>query len=99
MTTPFHEVQFPTGISYGAIGGPGFNTTILPLASGYEKRNQNWERARGEWDVAHGLRTQAELNLLKSFFYARRGRLFGFRFKDWIDYRLPDWLNTPGDMD
>jgi len=87
--TAFHEVQFPPSISYGATGGPTFNTSILTLASGYERRNINWEKTRAVYDVAHGLKTQAELNALLKFFYARNGRAYGFRYKDWADYQLP----------
>jgi len=89
MTVPFHEVQFPPGISYGARGGPGFNTTVLMLASGQERRNQNWSRSRGQWDVAHGVKTEEQFAEILKFFYARRGKAFGFRFKDWSDYQLP----------
>jgi len=85
----FHEVQFPPSISYGATGGPTFNTSILTLASGYERRNINWEKTRAMYDVAHGLKTQVELNALLKFFYARNGRAYGFRYKDWADYQLP----------
>jgi uncharacterized protein (TIGR02217 family) len=93
----FHEVQFPPEISYGATGGPNFRTTIITLSSGSEQRNIEWSLSRGQWDVAHGLKTQAELNILLNFFFARRGKAYGFRFKDWSDYRLPFWLYTPGD--
>jgi uncharacterized protein (TIGR02217 family) len=93
MGASFHEVQFPPSISYGASGGPGFKTTILTLASGFEKRNLDWSVARAQYDVAHGLKTQEELNALIKFFYARRGKTYGFRFKDWADYQLP----FPGD--
>lgn len=89
----FHEVQFSPQISYGAVGGPGFKTTILPLSSGYEQRNVDWSAARGTWDVSHGLKTQEQLDVLLAFFYARRGRAYGFRFKDWSDYMIP----APGD--
>lgn len=95
----FHEVQFPPSISQGASGGPGFHTTILSLASGAEQRNIDWSLTRAQYDVAHGLKTQAQLNQLIAFFYARRGRAYGFRFKDWTDFRLPNWTNTPGDLD
>ena len=95
----FHEVQFPPTISYGAVGGPGFHTTVLTLASGFEKRNIDWSRARAQYDVAHGVKTQAELNLLLKFFVARRGKAYGFRFKDWSDFRVPYWETTPGDKD
>lgn len=84
----FDEIRFPEGISYGAIGGPKFKTTILPLASGFEKRNVDWANSRGEWDVSYGLKTQAELDAIRTFFMARRGRATGFRFKDWTDYKM-----------
>ena len=38
----FHEVRFPTRVSYGAIGGPRFSTTVQILNSGFEQRNINW---------------------------------------------------------
>jgi uncharacterized protein (TIGR02217 family) len=95
----FHEVQFPVGISYGAVGGPGFHTTVLTLVSGYEQRNMDWSRARATYDVAQGLKTQAELNTLIRFFMSRRGKAFGFRFKDWSDYQVPNWRRVPGDIE
>ncbi len=88
--TAFHEVQFPPSLSYGARGGPAFNTTILQLASGYERRNQNWQVARASYDVSHAVKTQAQMDALRAFFYERRGRAYGFRFKDWADYKLPN---------
>lgn len=95
----FHEVQFPVGISQGAVGGPRFNTSVLILSSGAEHRNVNWANQRGEWDVSHGLKTQEQVNILLAFFYARRGKAYGFRYKDWSDYRNPRWRTTPGDID
>ena len=99
MTMPFHEVQFPPSISLGAIGGPSFSTTVLALSGGAERRNQNWSGPRHSYDVSHGLKTQADIDELHEFFFGRRGKAFGFRFKDWNDYRLPNWDGTPGDRD
>lgn len=98
MSTSFQEVQFPAGISQGAVGGPRFNTTILALSSGAEHRNINWTGRRGEWDVSTGLRTQTQIEELLDFFHARFGRAYGFRFKDWSDYQCPRWYATPGDL-
>lgn len=84
----FHEEIFPIGVSYGAVGGPKFKTTILPLMSGYEKRNIDWSNARAEYDVSYGLKTLEELEEIRDFFYARRGMAYGFRFRDWQDYKL-----------
>ena len=70
----FHEVRFPDNIAYGATGGPEFATTIVATGSGHEKRNVNWAEARGRWDVAGGLKKQAQIDELIAFFRARRAR-------------------------
>ncbi len=91
----FHEVQFPPDISYGASGGPGWSTTIVTTVSGQERRNANWSQARGRWNVAHGLKRREQVAELIAFFRARKGRAFGFRFKDWTDYQaLAETLGT-----
>lgn len=99
MAAAFDEVQFPPNISAGAKGGPTFSTTVLTLDSGMEHRNINWSRERPVYDVSTGIKTVEDARLYQRFFYARRGRAIGFRFKDWSDYRLPFWTKTPGDID
>jgi uncharacterized protein (TIGR02217 family) len=93
----FHEVRFPDNIAYGATGGPEFATTVVATGSGHEKRNVNWAEARGRWDVASGLKKQAQIDELIAFFRARRGKAYGFRFKDWTDYRATDQPLGTGD--
>src|SRR5262245_55974480 len=83
----FDEVQFPPDIAYGAVGGPEYRTTVLVTASGREQRNSAWAQARGRWNVAHGLKSRAQVAALIAFFRARKGRAHGFRFKDWTDYQ------------
>jgi len=82
----FHDVRFPTDISYGSIGGPEFSTDVVQLGSGHEQRNQNWTYARERWNVAYGVKSQDDLDTLREFFYARCGRMHGFRFKNHDDY-------------
>lgn len=82
----FVETRFPTDISYGSGGGPEYATDIIITASGHEQRNINWNAARARYNVAHGVKTQAQLDALVAFFRARKGRAYGFRFKDWTDY-------------
>jgi uncharacterized protein (TIGR02217 family) len=82
----FHEVRFPDSIAYGATGGPEFATTVVATGGGHEKRNVNWSVARGRWDVASGLKKQAQLDELIAFFRGVKGQAYGFRFKDWTDY-------------
>jgi len=83
----FIEVQFPSDISFGSTGGPEYSTDIVETISGYEQRNANWSASRAVYNVAHGIKTQAQLDALIAFFRARHGRADGFRFKDWTDYQ------------
>jgi uncharacterized protein (TIGR02217 family) len=86
--TAFHEVQFPSDISYGSSGGPEYSTDIVITNSGYEQRNINWVDARAVYNISYGVKTQSQLDALIAFFRARKGRAYGFRFKDWSDYSV-----------
>ena len=83
----FHEVRFPDNISRGARGGPELRTQIVELASGDEERNASWADSRRRYDVAYGIRRADDLAAVVAFFEARNGRLHGFRYKDWADYK------------
>lgn len=82
----FHEIQFPVDISFGASGGPQYSTDLVVTNSGHEQRNINWSSSRASYNVAHAIKTQSQLEDLIAFFRARKGRAYGFRFKDWSDY-------------
>lgn len=90
----FVETQFPTDISYGSSGGPEYATDVVVSSSGFERRNVNWEQARARYNVAHGVKTKAQLETLIAFFRARKGRAYGFRFKDWTDYQATESLGV-----
>ncbi len=83
----FHEVRFPDDISRGARGGPERRTQIVELASGDEERNASWANSRRRYDAAYGIRRADDLAAVVAFFEARNGRLYGFRFKDWADWK------------
>lgn len=93
----FVEVQFPADISYGSSGGPEYSTDVVTSYGGHEKRNVNWSAARARYNVAHGVKTQAQLDVLIAFFRARKGRAYGFRFKDWTDYAATNQTLGIGD--
>ncbi|MCH4814101.1 DUF2460 domain-containing protein [Halomonas neptunia] len=96
----FHEVRFPDTISRGARGGPERRTQIVELASGDEERNASWANSRRRYDVAYGIRRADDLAAVVAFFEARNGRLHGFRYKDWADYKscLPSQAITAFDQ-
>ena len=96
----FHEVRFPDNISRGARGGPERRTQVVELASGDEERNARWANSRRRYDIAYGIRRVDGLAAVVAFFEARNGRLHGFRYKDWADYKscLPSQPVAPTDQ-
>jgi uncharacterized protein (TIGR02217 family) len=85
--TGFHEVRFPTGIARGARGGPERLTQVVTLASGREVRNSRWAHSRRRYDAGFGVRTFDALAEVVAFFEERRGRLYGFRWRDQLDWK------------
>lgn len=83
----FHEVRFPASLSFGSVGGPERRTEIVTLANGYEERNTPWAHARRRYDAGVGMRSLDDVETLIAFFEARQGQLFGFRWKDWSDFK------------
>ena len=83
----FHEVRFPVALSFGSSGGPERRTEIVTLTNGFEERNTPWEHSRRRYDAGTGVRSLGDLELVTAFFEARRGQLYGFRWKDWADWR------------
>jgi uncharacterized protein (TIGR02217 family) len=97
MAGTFHEVLFPSNISYGSSGGPKFKTTVFTSDSGYEQRNQDWQNVRCEYDVSQAIKDRDQMAELLDFFMARRGKAFGFRYLDWLDYDLNNQQIGVGD--
>lgn len=83
----FHEVRFPASLSFGSVGGPERRTDIVTLANGFEERNTPWAHSRRRYDAGFGMRSLDDIETLISFFEARQGQMFGFRWKDWSDYK------------
>lgn len=83
----FHEVQFPADLSFGALGGPQRRVDVVTLANGYEERNTPWAHSRRIYDAGLGLRSLDDVERVIAFYEARFGQMFGFRWKDWSDYK------------
>lgn len=95
----FHEERFPADLSFGSSGGPERRTEIVTLNSGFEERNSPWVHSRRRYDAGIAMRSLDDMEAVIAFYEARRGALFGFRWKDWTDYkscvpsRDPDFLD------
>jgi uncharacterized protein (TIGR02217 family) len=83
----FHEVRFPANLSFGSVGGPERRTEIVTLANGFEERNTPWAHSRRRYDAGVGVRSLDDVDALIAFFEARHGQLYGFRWKDWTDFK------------
>ncbi|WP_321341781.1 DUF2460 domain-containing protein [Breoghania sp.] len=95
----FHEVRFPVAVGFGSTGGPERRTDIVALGSGGESRNARWARSRRRYDAGYGIRSFDDLAAVVAFFEERRGRLYGFRFRDPLDWKscLPSRQPAPTD--
>ncbi|WP_108661173.1 DUF2460 domain-containing protein [Acuticoccus kandeliae] len=91
----FHDVRFPLAVSFGATGGPERRTEIVTLGSNREERNQRWALSRRRYDAGTGIRNRDDLYAVVDFFEERRGRLFGFRYRDPLDNKSCGPSETP----
>ena len=96
----FHEVRFPLAIAFGSTGGPERRTDVVLLASGHEERNQRWADSRRRYNAGTGVRSMQDLHELIAFFEERRGKLYGFRWRDRGDWKscLPGDAPSPTDQ-
>lgn len=95
----FHEIRFPTEISRGTHGGPERRTDVVVLGSGFEERNARWANSRRSYNAGYGLRSLDDLHTVIAFFEERRGRLYGFRWKDHADWKSCAPEQTPAALD
>lgn len=83
----FHEVRLPARLAFGSTGGVERRTEIVTLGSGFERRSTPWAQGRRRYLIGANLRSLDDMAALTSFFEARRGRLYGFRFRDFADFK------------
>ena len=95
----FHETRFPTKISLGSMAGTQRRTQIVVLGSGREERNSNWADSRRLYNAGYGVKTLDDLYEVMEFYEERRGRLYGFRWKDRLDHKSCKPSKTPQPTD
>lgn len=96
----FHEVRLPARLAFGSTGGVERRTEVVTLASGFERRSTPWAHGRRRYLIGAGVRSLDDAAALVAFFEGRRGRLHGFRFRDFTDFRscLPSGAVSPTDQ-
>lgn len=95
----FDEIRFPDEIAYGSSGGPMRKTQIVNLASGFEQRNTPWSSSRRKFDISFGIKSYDQLLEVIEFWEARHGQLYGFRFKDYSDFKSCPPSQTASNID
>lgn len=80
----FHNVRLNDGlIIYDTEGGPEYQTEVAHLDSGGEKRQASREEDIGSWDIGEREVLLSELKPIETFFRARKGKAYTFR---WLDH-------------
>lgn len=85
-----HAVRLPTDVERGAQGGPEFSTIVNRGDGGKVTTNQNWQYPLFKGDISYGIQNLTDFAAVRNFFYSRRGRMYGFLFRDWSDYLVTD---------
>ena len=83
----FFEALFPPRISRNAQGGPRFLTSKAYTVSGQRQTNRNATYPLHQYTIGHPVKTGADFEQLRAFFYVVGGDADAFRFKDWSDFR------------
>jgi len=78
--------RFPDIIALGSSGGPEYVTSVVVVSSGKEYKKQRWTYPKHRYQVGAGAKGSIEIDELRVFHHAMRGRFNGFRFKDFNDY-------------
>lgn len=91
----FDDVTYPLALGLHARITPEFSTNVITTASGFERRNSLWSNARLNFDIGPGVRSEADLGVLLTFFRARRGPARGFRLTDPSDFSSNTMTGTP----
>lgn len=82
----FHEAAiYPINLSYGSTFGPGFNSAIIEGQGGRAQRVPRLEQPLYGGDLATGIRSLTEMATFRTFYIARQGAAYGFRFSDPLD--------------
>ncbi|MET0154513.1 MAG: DUF2460 domain-containing protein [Rickettsiales bacterium] len=93
----FHDVSFPIDIAAGAVGGPRFDVDVVRRRGGVESRAVRARSGYIEYEVGCGVRNAEQRDALIAFFRARKGRAYGFRFRDKSDCRADGQMIGEGD--
>ncbi len=82
----FIDEQLPPKIALGFRASHDWDTDVVASKARIEQRNQILEYPLAEWNFNHAIKRPEDIAPLRDFWFVMRGRLYLWRFKDWLDY-------------
>ncbi|MFP3012948.1 MAG: TIGR02217 family protein [Rickettsia sp.] len=93
----FHDIRMPEFIESFAVGKPEFSTSHAITKSGREARHLDRNYSCQKYLIKNARLSSSEFKQFNSFFKARRGSNFAFRFRDYADYKVTNGMIAKGD--
>jgi len=93
----FIDTKLSRKVSVGFSGGPMWNTRIVDMANGQDRRNAEWSLPHHKFTADYTLLDPVAQNEILIAFWAARGQKDSFRFKDWNDFKAIDQAMANGD--
>lgn len=93
----FHDINMPEFIESFGVGKPEFSTSSAVTKSGREARHLDREHVCQKYLIKNAKLSADEFEQFNSFFKARRGSNFAFRFRDYADYKVTNGFIAKGD--
>lgn len=81
------DYMLPKEYSKGATGGPTYSTSKAKYQSGRQVSIRNRNSALRKWDIAYGIKTKKEFDVILELFMLCGGMSLSFDFLDWQDYK------------
>lgn len=83
----FNEKRLLDKVSYGSEFGQEFNTRIVTLRNGVERRNVVWSLPLGRYSINYQAILPEHHALVRGAHMACMGSAIAFRLKDWSDFQ------------
>ena len=92
----FHNVNLPKNIEIFAVATTEFSTFCAITQSGREVRNSSSLLPKRSYLLQNCHLSKAQFEVFNDFFYARNGKRFAFRLKDYCDSKVEKQLIGTG---
>jgi len=97
MMNEFHNINLPKYIEVFAVATIEFSTICASTKSGREIRNASSLVPKRSYLLKDCRMSRNQFEAFNSFFYARCGRRYAFRLKDYCDFKVEKQLIGKGD--